>query len=229
MHRTGFKHDAAQNRNATHTCVQICHLFFVFFLMVREVCALFGCCQVHYSGFASTSSPPGCCGFGRGSAGVVLLIYFSLVFRSEHDSVAVLKVCQTEPTCVPVTSDRVPANTKRIQLKAQEKVADDTEFPAVPPREERRLLQSTGLARVILRRSCEGVAVDTSLSLNPLGESACGSMAALHQHTLLVIYLFFLFFFFSPDSRTMEFRLRKCQTRAGRCVSPPVCPVHGYI
>lgn len=83
MHRTGFKHDAAQNRNATHTCVQICHFFWVgrgvaglffvgFFLMVREVCALFGCCQVHYSGFPSTSSPPSRCGFGRGSAGVGL-------------------------------------------------------------------------------------------------------------------------------------------------------------
>lgn len=110
-----------------------------------------------------------------------------------------------EPTCVPLTSDHVPADTKRIQLKVQEKVADETEFPAVPPRKERRFLQSTGLARGILRRSCEGVAVDTSLSLNPLGESACGSMAAVHQHTLWVMYLFFLFCFFPPTAEQWNF------------------------
>lgn len=47
-------------------------------------------------------------------------------------------------------------------------------------------------------RNPEGVAADTSLSLNPPGEFPSGSMAVLHQHTLLVIYLFFIFFFPPP-------------------------------
>lgn len=285
MHRTGFKHDAAQNRNATHTCVQICHCFWVgrgggrvvfcggFFDGERSLCSLrmlpgslFGLsldqfatqplrlwarqrrsralCQslaalhtsdrclvaAHRRKHQKAETLPSKCFVFL----FYLFIYFSFVFRREHDSVAVVKVvfhqglpnganlcspdkrsCPRRHQKNPIEGTRKSRRRDRVPCRAAK---GGTTLPAVNwlgTRNSPPLMRRCGgrhkpfikpSRRVCLR--LDGCCPPT----HPLGD-----------------VFIFSFLFFSPYSRTMEFCLRKCQTRAGRCVSPPVCPVHGCI
>lgn len=131
---------------------------------------------------------------------IYLFIYRSFIFRRERDSVAVgMVVFHQRPANLPSSDmqsrprwhQKDPIGGPRESGRRCRARCREAKRGTTPPAVD---WVGTQNSSILMR----GVAVDAGLSLNPLGKSPCGSMAALHQHTLSVIYLFIILCFFFP-------------------------------